>query len=114
MVDKSADVRVAPPFFVASQTLDDGDTMNIDPGSIDKFGPFEVHVINHENDGDVKLELDSTGDGSYDRSVTLDSVSGNGVSQGNSIEVGAASMRFQFSDTSGGSGNDVIVTGELL
>lgn len=108
-----ASIRFAPPYFVASANLSDTEDMDITPATNDKLDSLVINAIHHENDGDVKVLVDSNGDGTYNRNVTFDSVSGNGVLVGHEIQLTAAGMRFRFTDTSGESDNDVIVTGEV-
>lgn len=113
MANKSANTRFNGPQFQASQNLDDGDTMDFAPWSNANVDGVIVNNISHENDCDVTLRADSNGDGTYDRSVTLDSFSGSGVSQGNEIIV-PEGVQLRISDTSSGSDNDYILTGEKL
>lgn len=111
MANKSPDIRKTNKLFVLSQTLDDADTLDIDP-STDDLDDIIVHNIAHDADCDVVLRVDSNANGTFDREVTIDSFSGNGVSQGNSVEVTTNQMMLRITDTSGGTGNEYIVTGE--
>lgn len=113
MATLDADVDKAPPYFEASQTLNGGDHMDITPGE-QGLDALKVDNIVHGADCDVVIRVDSTGDGIYNREVTIDSLSGTGISQGNGVLLGADSMVLRITDTSGGSNNDFIVTGELL
>ena len=80
-------------------------------GSSGTTGAVEIHSIAHGADCDVYLEQDSNSDGTFETSVLLDSLSGEGVSQQNKIEVDSNSgWRLRIDNTSGGSG-DYAVTG---
>ena len=93
--------------------LANGSDFDIDPSDSD-LGAFELHNIAHGGAVDVKLLADPDGDGSYEENVTLDSLSGSGVSQGNQIEASDDdNMLVRISNTSGGS-IDVIVTGREI
>lgn len=112
MATLEADVTKAPPYLEASQTLSDGDHMDLIPGN--GLDCLEIHNITHGADCDVVKMVDSTGDGTFDRSVTIDSLTGSGLSQGNQIELGSKNVKLRVTDTSGGSDNDYILTGVLL
>jgi len=113
MATKDADVYNSPPFFVASGNLDDGDTLVLQPGNVD-VDRAVVHVIHHDGSCDVKVYHDADDDNNtYERVVTSDSLSGTGVSQGNEIELTASQMKLEITDTSAGTDNDYIITGEM-
>lgn len=113
MAEKQVDIDKAPPYFEASQTLDDGDSLTLAPGNLSGLNAVEVHNIAHAADCDVLVEVDTNADGTFDRSVTVDSFTGAGVSQSNELELGPE-MQLKITDTSGGTDNDYILTGELL
>lgn len=104
-------INVAGRFFEAeSDELADSGDFDVDPAD-STTGAFEVHNIAHGAACDVKLLVDPDDDGTYEVSVTLDSFSGEGVSQGNQIEVAAAdNMLLRITNTSGGAA-DFVVTG---
>lgn len=114
MATKQADIITTPTHVEASQTLDDGDHMDLNPGELG-IDTVEIHSIIHENDCDVKRRIDSTDNGTFDREVTIDSFTGAGISQGNELEIGSnGNSVLRITDTSSGTDNDYILTGEVL
>ena len=80
-------------------------------GSSGVTGAVEIHSIAHGADCDVYLEQDSNSDGTFETSILLDSLSGEGVSQQNKIEVDSNNgWRLRIDNTSGGSA-DYAATG---
>jgi len=96
-------------FFVAQEEVTNGDSMTVDASTSD--GVLEVHAITHGEDCDVLLEADPDNDGTYERSVTLDSFTGAGYSGSNEIEVlQKLNMRLKIDNTGSGPA-DFVVTG---
>jgi len=96
-------------FFVAEKNVTNGNSMTVDAS--DSGGVLEVHAIAHGEDCDVLLEADADNDGTYERSVTLDSFSGSGYSGSNEIEVlQTQNMQLKI-DNTGSSPADFVVTG---
>ena len=80
-------------------------------GSSGTTGAVEIHSIVHGADCDVFFEQDSNSDGTFETSVLLDSLVGEGVSQQNKIEVDSnTGWRLRIDNTSGGSA-DYAATG---
>jgi hypothetical protein len=90
--------------------LADASDFNIDPSTAGT-GAVEIHSIVHGGAADVKFEIDPDGDGTYEITETIDSVSGAGISQQNKIEISDTNnSRLTITNTSGGAA-DYAVTG---
>jgi len=87
-----------------------GSDMLVD-GSTSSTGAVEIHTVATSGAADVFKEIDTTGDGTYDVSITIDSQTEAIHSQKNKIEVSNTDdMRLRINNTSG-SAIDVHVTG---
>jgi len=87
-----------------------GSDMIVD-ASTSATGAVEIHTIATSGSADVFKEVDTTGNGTYDVSITLDSQTEAFHSQKNKIEVSNTDdMRLRINNTSG-SPIDVHVTG---
>lgn len=107
------DIQFAGNYFVTSETLDSGDHLDVNFGDVDHVGHV-VKNIAHGASCDVKLRVEAEEGDSWSgvREVVVDSFSGEGISQGNEIEMGDQnSVTLRITDTSGGVGNDYIVSG---
>jgi hypothetical protein len=107
-------VSISGRSFAASATLADGEEFRIDPAE-SKTGSIELHQIAHGAACDVEL-VESSTDTGYNptKRITLDSFSGEGVSQGNELEASDQGNLFVvITNTSGGEA-DFIVTGEQV
>jgi len=100
--------------YAASATLADTEEFRINPAET-KTGSVQIHQIAHGGSCDVELVESSLDSGySADKRVTLDSFSGEGVSQGNELEASDQGNLFiVITNTSGGEA-DFIVTGEQV
>lgn len=115
MANKEADYRLIrntqKPYFVATQTLDDGDTMDFGPEILRELEGFEVQNIIHDNDCRVSVLYDIDRTGEYDREIEIHEFSGKGICQDNHIKVISNSMIVRLRDVSGESDNDYFLTG---
>lgn len=100
--------------YQASQTLSDSEEWVVTLGD-GQSGPVIVTQIAHGGSCDVELATSSTSDTfTRDRSVQLDSLSGEGVSSGNEIGANnAQDLHLVITNTSGGEA-DFIVTGQQV
>jgi len=107
-------VSISGRSFAASETLADSAEFRINPAET-KTGALEIHQIAHGGACDVELVESSTDTGyNPDKRVTLDSFTGEGVSQGNELEASDQGNLFVvITNTSGGEA-DFIVTGEQV
>lgn len=100
-------------FKAGTDSLANAGTFDVNPADATSGG-VEIHSIAHGGACDVTLLADPDGDGTYEEQVALDSLSGSGVSQGNSIELSDDdNMVLRIENTSGGSA-DFIVTGREI
>ena len=106
-VDRSAGV------IFASDTLDDGQSTDITLEGSD-VDAAEVHNIIHGGSCTVTVLVDSDNTGSFDKTVDVDTFSGSGISQGNSLELAGDDVALRITDSSGGTGNDYVITGVPL
>lgn len=107
-------ISISGRSFAASETLSNGGEFIIDPAD-SKTGSLVIHQIAHGGSCDVELVESSTDSGyTPDKRVTLDSFTGEGVSQGNELEASDQGNLFVvLTNTSGGEA-DFIVTGEQV
>lgn len=101
-------------FAASTDGLADSTEWKIDPQDADT-GALEIHNIAHGGSCDVELVV-STDDTAYTPGarVALDSFSGEGVSQGNEIEIhDNGNLYLVITNTSGGPA-DFIVTGRQV
>lgn len=113
MANKLANVRKSPPGVVCSQTLDDGDTMDIKVAEQPNLEAFEVQSVNHENSSDLELHIDNDGDGNFERTVVIAEYRGEGSDQSIVIQI-IEGMMLRIVDTSNDTDNDYSVTGTIL
>lgn len=98
-------------FTSSASQLPTGDDLAI--GSTEDAPPVRIQSIVHGGDCDVYIDRIDT-NGVVQESVLVDSFVGEGISQGNEIEVNRSErMRLRIENTSSGSA-DYIVTGVIL
>lgn len=92
-----------------SGTLNSGESLTIS-GSDAETNRLIVTEIIHGDDCTVTVEFDTTGNGSFDKSVEVDTLSSNGISQGNQIKLDGVEMQVKIENT--GTTADFIIMGE--
>ena len=107
MTDPGDRTRFIGRIFEAADTLANGETLVIDASDA-STNAVEINDISHGDDVDVTIEADLDGDGTYEQSITVDSLTGAGISQGNEMQVGT-NTRIVLEAM--GSTADYIVTG---
>jgi len=107
-------ISIAGRSFAASATVTDGSEFRINPADT-KTGSVVIHQIAHGGACDVELVESSTDTGyNPDKRITLNSFTGQGVSQGNELEASDQGNLFVvITNTSGGEA-EYIVTGEQV
>ena len=73
-------------FHDEAEELADAADFTIDPSTAGT-GAVEIHSIIHDGDADIKYQVDPDADGTFEIDVTIDSVTGSGISQQNKIEL---------------------------
>jgi len=109
-------IHVTGDFFAVSGTdIADGNTLEVNPEDVTQYDAIEVHAISHGGSVDVRLETSSDPDTLVtDASVTLDSFSGEGISQHNAIQAGAEDDMYLVVENTSGGAIDIIVTGVAI
>lgn len=90
--------------------LADGEDWDVNPEDT-PYGAVEIHSFVHGGGCDVKYLQDKNQDGTYEINVTIDSLTGSGISQHNKVQAGEnAEEVIRITNTSG-SPADFAITG---
>jgi hypothetical protein len=108
--DPGSRTRFIGRVFESAATLAQNEILIIDASDA-STGAATVNQIAHGNDCDVRLESDPDGDGTWEQSVTVDSLTGESISQGNELHI---SPNFRLVIENTGAEADFIVTGVEL
>ena len=90
--------------------LADGSSWDINPTDT-RFGAVEIHSFIHGGACDIVYLQDKNQDGTYEIEVTLDSFTGEGVSQHNKVQAGEDAEEIIRITNTSGSAADFAVTG---